>query len=55
MKKLNPRSLESSFGGRLSSSEIEDFLGAASCASLLFTGGAALLFTGFSCIYWLVR
>lgn len=39
-------------GGKLTQREIDDFLGAASCASVLF-GGALAIFGAMSCINWL--
>ena len=55
MSVLDDKVLENCIGGKLTSQEIEDFFGAASCVSIFFTGGLGLLFATGSCIHWLVK
>lgn len=52
MKQLNITQMEQVSGGKLTKQEIKDFLGAASCASILL-GGAGAIWGALGCADWL--
>lgn len=53
MKKMSLHQMATIEGGKLTSQEIDDFLGAGGCTLAFFGGLAGAVFGGGACIRWL--